>query len=245
MFFFGCVCCIILIFIVYLRILRSKPFIIASLQVYEFKGPEPGPTICVIGGVHGNEPAGAAGLTDIINSYNLLGMIKRGTLRIIPRANPWGLARNVRYQENPKWPDINRNFKGSYGLEPTSQEILRLFGDADLIVDFHEGWGYHRKNSDSVGSTISPTATPAAQQLAANMVNNINKTISDNEPEKKFMVLPKLSCDIPGALSCYMQLRNRNYVLIETTGQNDIQPLDLRTSQVKIAFDTAIEPLIS
>jgi predicted deacylase len=53
-----------------------------------------GPTIGMVGGVHGNEPAGSYTLTKMISNGEF--KPKKGKIVIIHRANPCGLAKNVR-----------------------------------------------------------------------------------------------------------------------------------------------------
>ena len=43
---------------------------------------------------------------------------------------------------------------------------------------------------------------------------------------------PYESCTIKSTLACYMQKHKRPYILMETTGQNDIQPMHVRVRQI-------------
>ncbi|MEC9054226.1 MAG: succinylglutamate desuccinylase/aspartoacylase family protein, partial [Verrucomicrobiota bacterium] len=71
------------------------------------KGPRPGPTVFLTGGLHGNEPAGARA-ADQIRHWPIL----RGRLVVLPRANRPGLKAGTRHL--PELPrekaDLNRNF---------------------------------------------------------------------------------------------------------------------------------------
>jgi predicted deacylase len=210
---------------------------IQSIQHYDF-GTKSGFNICFLASVHGNEPAGCAILELMVrNGYLSRYMSGRhGMIRVIPRGNPWGLAHNNRYDISGN--DINRNFLDR-PKDANAEYLLKLMDGFDLVVDIHEGWGFYREGKGSIGSTISPSRDQLASQIALVMSTNVNKGISD--PIKKFAVLPKQSCEITTALACHMEKKNRSYILIETTGQNDVQPLRLRMSQNLVCILTALD----
>ena len=120
-----------------------------------------------------------------------------------------------------------------------------LANSSDFILDFHEGWGWHRKNKTSMGSSITPSVTDKSKQIAEIFLDTINKNIkNDNE---KFVILTNdidllnldryghsESTEIPGSLRYYLNLINKDYILIETTGQDNIQPIDIRVKQNEI-----------
>lgn len=201
-------------------------------------------SICFIAGVHGNEPAGTRMLEDLLNRKYFHDVAVRYGIRIrvIPAVNYWGLKYGKRYQPNLLHPDINRNFIGE-GAEPVSQQIIKLVRDFDIVVDFHEGWGFHLVNPESVGSTISPGSTNISESIAKESVNEINKSIT--EPSKKFIVLYKRSCEIPQTLSCFREVQQKHYLLVETSGQKDIQPLEIRKKQVFTVINETIKFAIS
>lgn len=190
------------------------------------------PEILLIGSVHGNEPAGCAVLMDLIQSgyFN-----DKPGIRVIPCANAWGLRHGVRYQPNLTCPDINRGFVGE-GSDDTTREILDLVKGARLVIDLHEGYDFHRRNPASIGSTVSPT--PDITGPAEQAVQRINAGIRD--PVKRWQVLHGISCDISGTLACYCLRAGISHILVETTGQNDIQPLELRKQQMFTIIDTMI-----
>ncbi len=191
----------------------------------------PGPTIGLIGGVHGNEPAGAVAFSQLIDGQWVLPpSLQVGTYIIIPRANLCGLIKGVRYQSTQYNKDLNRNFAEDGPLDNNSQKILEAFRECDFIIDIHEGYAYHKTTPQSVGPTLAPT-TPLSENIAENAVNAINQYILADY--KKFTNLHYEDCAIKNTLSCYMRNRNRHYILIEISGQNDLQPMDLRVWQAK------------
>jgi hypothetical protein len=223
-----------------------------NLEMYDIKGSQPGPFICLVAGTHGNEPAGTLALRQMMQNGEFT--VQKGHLRIIPCVNSWGIQNNVRYQSPggifSSTGDVNRNYNSEGGTDPISDQVINLVAGADLVIDFHEGWGYHRCQPTSVGSSLSPTDFSPAPELAAQMVDKLNTDIAANPPPgktavnpdcKKFMVLGQESCTIQSTLACHMQKNNRAYILVETTGQEDIQPPEVRMSQVKSVVQTALQ----
>lgn len=213
--------------------------------------------IAIIAGTHGNEPAGTNALEKLLDSGYFDRLFQQGrqpniSIRVIPRVNAIGLKLGVRHQPNPLYPDINRNYLYNPttgeedGLEPVSKAITDLTKDCDLVIDLHEGWGFHLRNPESIGSTLSHSGSPnsLAGQLSKIAVESLNSKIPF--ASKKFVVLdPKShpSCDIRSTLRCARHLAGKNYILIETTGQNDIQPMDVRVGQHIHLIDSILRAL--
>jgi hypothetical protein len=197
-----------------------------------------------VAGTHGNEPAGTIALRALATALSVGNYkLPKGSLRIIPAINQWGLDHNIRYHNDfigilPK-SDINRNYQASGGTENISQMVIDLTQNADLVIDFHEGWGYHIIQPKSMGSTLSPTDYGLATRIAQQAVRDLNGGSDLLPPKHPFLVRNNESCTIPTTLGCYMQKNKRAYILVETTGQNNIQPLETRVRQVfKIVFTT-------
>jgi len=215
-----------------------------SLNIYEYDSNISGTKIVIIGGTHGNEPSGSETIKELIKNLNNNKIkIKSGKLILIPEVNYCALRIGIRFI--PLIGDLNRKypFKKYKTTCPITLKIMDSIKDADFILDFHEGWGFHRVNKESMGSTITPTTTELSYILANNMLNKINKTIDDDK--KKFSVFTdkkellsneyySKGDDIKGSLRHYANLLNKNYILIETTGQNNIQPLEIRKSQCNL-----------
>jgi predicted deacylase len=109
----------------------------------------PGPTLLLMGGIHGDEINGVAIVRDIIRKkYNVP---KRGTIICIPVFNVFGYLNLSR--EFPDGRDLNRMFPGSPTGSLASQfahfftkEIAPL---VDYVLDFHAG-GADRENYPNV-----------------------------------------------------------------------------------------------
>jgi len=206
----------------------------------------PGPCIGMVGSVHGNEPAGAYTITRMLANDEF--KLKSGKVILLPQANPCGLDRNVR--ENPQsGNDINRQFGENGAMDETSSHILEALKTCDVILDFHEGWSWHLETKASlnpftqisVGSTLTPSNHEIWKTLAPQVIEALNLQIQ--EPLKKFFILWNQSCKIESSLNCYAAKNNRPYMLIETSGQNDIQPLVVREQQNRTIIFTVMRKL--
>ena len=209
-----------------------------KLKIYRFNSGKKGIHLLFIGGVHGNEPSGKKGLYKLIY-YLHKTKLKNGSVTIIPNCNPMGGCIGIRYQFSLLNPDLNRNFnnKNDYTVKQIIQEVDK----ADIIVDFHEGWGFHLKNNKSLGSTLSPTNNKITLDLTDFVKYNINKTI--NEKNKKFVILKNRSSDITGTLGNYCNKINKAYLLVEISGQYFAQPMKLRLKQVNIIINSILSYL--
>ena len=93
----------------------------------------PGPVVLMVGGTHGNEPAGTVGLEKLIKS-NLY--IKRGKIIIVPKVNKIGLSLGIRFGFNGFLPiDYNRFYPLEYNQ--INKDILIKNGlyNKNTIVD--------------------------------------------------------------------------------------------------------------
>jgi len=154
---------------------------------YDHRGPEEGPTILITGGMHGNEPAGAAA-AEAIASWT----VQRGRLVVAPRMNPPALAANQRLIPGLEEPigNLNRHFPtGGEALEGVATDLWALFEEVqpDWVLDIHEGFAFRRINSSSVGSSIIACVDERAVELAQKMIAAVDETIEDED--RKFTLL--------------------------------------------------------
>lgn len=212
--------------------------------VFHYDSKKKGVNLFILGSVHGNEPAGTHScykLIEFIKQKKL--KIKSGSITILPLPNPVGFYLNSRYQFKLDNSDINRNFI-SNGKDRISKIILTYVNKSNFVIDLHEGWGFH-KLQNSLGSTITNTNSKQAKTVAKKMVSSINKKIKHRKC--KFTRLIKhidfKHCNPKGSLGCYCQKNKINYILIEISGQNDIQNLKTRVKQDIILLCTAISTL--
>lgn len=216
-----------------------------KVETFSFKGKEQGPSVLIVGTTHGNEPAGGEALNRYLQMLKLQ-MLFKGTLTVIPLLNPCGKALGIRSQPHQLMllsnTDLNRNYPTSTNEEgtcPVSKALTSIIKQYDFVIDLHEGWGYHQLNPESLGSGIYPNKQPLAEQVATQMGQDLNQSI--NDPTKQFVV--KHIPDIPGSLRSLCDVYNIPYVLIETSGQNNIQPLDTRANQHLTLIQSALRQL--
>jgi predicted deacylase len=87
--------------------------------------------VVVIGGIHGDEPAGVCAALDLV----MKDYPESQMLTIIPCANPEGYYRNTR--ENDQGEDINRQFDDDRRQQ--EEHVLRdIVSQADVLITLHE-----------------------------------------------------------------------------------------------------------
>jgi predicted deacylase len=189
-----------------------------------------GPTVLIVGSTHGNEPAGTVCIETLL-SKNIV--LKKGRLICVPRPNKLGYLLNVRCLPHRfYYSDLNRNYpteNGELPREPICNQICSLADNSDFIVDLHEGWGFHRINPQSLGSGIYPGDTHRSISYAYRIADRLNTQI--NNPHKKFVVGLNNHPEIK-SLRSYANYIKRDYLLVETSGQNNIQPIEVRRDQM-------------
>ena len=252
---------VVLIIIFTIMYWLLKP-ICTKLTTYKFDSGRPGPHILLVGTSHGNEPAASVGfqkLADMFSSGDL--SLAKGKLTIIPCLNPCGKKMHIRWLPHQLFLlhsiDLNRNYAKSLDDEGSctiSRKIERLSHDVDLIIDGHEGYDFVKINPKSMGSAVYAGKHPLSQSLVPNMVSDLNKTITskpkgvnkkrlDKMKVEDFQFISHIETDLPGTLRWYSDNHDIPYVLIETTGLNDIQPLDVRSNQHLILALSALRQL--
>lgn len=161
------------------RLLPGTPF---ATECYVHETGQPGPTVMIVAGVHGNEPAGA-NAAEAIRHWSLL----KGKLVVIPRANVPALAANKRLTPglSTNLSNLNRNYPRAEKTEPPRGELaetiwnLALQHKPDWLLDLHEGYDFNALNDKSVGSSVIVTADDKGKAAADRMLAAVNQTIAD------------------------------------------------------------------
>ncbi len=111
--------------------------------VYKFETNIEGPTIFIIGGIHGDERAGWHAATEMLE-YDF----ERGTTYILPVASKRACTSNppVRYFQT----DLNRSFPGKETGTETEILAYTIFSviaqiNPDLVLDLHESRGTYQQ----------------------------------------------------------------------------------------------------
>ncbi len=124
-----------------------------TTPVQVIRGDQPGPTLCLIAGIHGDEVVGIEVVRRVVEHLQPMGM--SGTVVAMPVANPIGFRQLSRYLPDRR--DLNRHFPGrSYGSS-ASRIAQRIFDgiirQCELVVDFHSG-SFHRANLPQVRADL-------------------------------------------------------------------------------------------
>nr|MBO2471257.1 hypothetical protein [Bacillota bacterium] len=150
-------------------------------EVYIIRAAEPGPTVMLVGGVHGSERSGWMVATEVAQEWE----IDRGTLVVIPQANKDAVRLNRRTGRDGR--DLNRAFPRNRELNRSSDWLLAreiwnvvLEFQPEALLDLHEGWGLREAGDRFPGGTLSVGQTiivyPAgdARDFAEHLINVLN-----------------------------------------------------------------------
>lgn len=200
------------------RLLPDSPY---ATEVYLIQGANSGPAALVLGGVHGNEPAGAVA-AEAVSRF----AVSRGTLIVVPRVNKLALAAGTRTL--PAIGDVNRAYPGRPDGEPAArlaaavEDLIKTY-QVSMVIDLHEARTFHRLDQSSLGQLVLFAANDRSAELALDVVDHINRGLSDPVKKFDFEAHP-----IPGSAAYYAGRLGLAAFTVETSGQ---QPLAERASQ--------------
>ena len=105
---------------------------------------QPGPSVFVVGGVHGDELIGTAAM-HALDEY-LQDHLICGSVTMIPCANPDGAVRRVRHVPGDRR-DLNRAFPGDHGGSASAQLASLIWSEVeskrpDVLLDLHSDSGH-------------------------------------------------------------------------------------------------------
>ena len=199
----------------------------------------PGLTVFIVGGVHGNEPAGALAAESIRHWP-----IQTGRLVVVPRANVPGLRADRRLIPGlaTNLSNLNRNYpragEESVARGELAQAIWNLVWQyqPDWVLDLHEGFDFHQLNHRSVGSSIIVFSNAPGLAAADLMLAAVNETIID--PALKFV---RKNLPVNGSLAraAGEHLKVPGMTLETTTKQ----PLEKRVQQHQLMVRTLLVQL--
>jgi hypothetical protein len=238
---------VVFLIIIFLKIIQVNNTILNKIcakdpEYFIYSSSLPGPTILIIGATHGNEPGSYYAIKNYMNLLNKQEIVlNSGKIIFIPLVNYCGF--NLNKRRNPVLGDINR----LYGKNSSSINdlIIKFIKESDFIIDFHESDKFNKIFKNKRGATINPTNTNLSINVAKFIISILNKTIDTDY--KKFSVmntsLNKYSLrQYILEYNLYNQcvLSNKNYILVEIVGKNNIQPLTLRINQGLIVISSVL-----
>jgi glutamine amidotransferase-like uncharacterized protein len=213
---------------------------------YEIRADATGPTVMIVGGVHGNEPAGAYAAEQIRHWS-----IGRGTLIVLPCANRPGRAANTRYLPNQPMSDrdLNRNFPSKSrpslrGSMAAAIWELTLKVKPDWVLDLHEGYEFNvshkppKGKKRSVGTSLIYLRSEANRPLVNRLLKTVNQTITDKD--RRFVPLGRGPVEGSWVRACLRELKIPGMIL-ETTFKD--QPLSLRARQHRLLVNEILDSL--
>lgn len=201
---------------------------------YDHDSGKPGPTVVVVGGMHGNEPAGFRA------AQQLAGLVpKKGRLIVIPQANKLAVEAGTRTGSHPG--DLNRVFPksktGSTGsVLAKSIWNLMLAVQPDYLFDLHEGYDFHKLNKESVGQSIIYYPVGDGATVAKAMQAAVNRGIANKNHRFSLLKYP-----VKGSLARAAGLVLGTRAMILETSRK--QPLDTRVQQHVTMVRAALEKL--
>ncbi len=196
-------------------LLSDSPF---EMSLYIIESPVEGPTIMVIGGIHGNEPAGYMAAEDIASWA-----INRGKLLVLPRANKPAISEAVRTVEGNH--DLNRIFPGNpdgEGTEIIAAEIYKIMEEfsPDWIVDLHEALHCERFYPGMLGQTFIYPREAESLDIVNTLLESVNRKINDEA--EHFLLLRGMARGSAIEAGLYL---GSDVIIIETCMQ---MPIDER-----------------
>jgi len=133
-----------------------------NMPVFAARGASPGPTLCLTGGVHGDELNGVEVVRRAFSTIDPGEL--RGTLIGLPAINAEGVRSGDRYMSDRR--DLNRAFPGRAGGSVAALVAHTVFNEVvkrcDALVDFHTA-SNNRGNLPQIRADISD---PAIKELA-------------------------------------------------------------------------------
>lgn len=161
-------------------------------EVYVFQGKEPGGSVLVLGGTHGNEPSGY--MSAILMVENL--KVDKGTVYVLPRTNGSGMTHNDPQEGSPqrftiKTPFGERWFR--YGSRATNP--LDQWPDPDVYIHAASGQQLSGNETRNINRAYpgrpDGTYTEKMAYAITEMIrkNDINMTIDLHEASPEYPVI--------------------------------------------------------
>ncbi len=153
---------------VQLLIARLPSGTVIKLRIHVFRSKNPGPTLLVMGGVHGDEINGVETVRRMVEE-KMFNNLTKGSVIAIPLLNVYGFINFSRDASDGK--DVNRSFpgstKGSLASRVAAAFTKNILPLVDCGIDFHTG-GNARYNFPQVRYTPKhPESFELAKAFAA------------------------------------------------------------------------------
>jgi predicted deacylase len=108
------------------------------ISKYYYESGSEGPTLLVLGAVHGDEPCGTYGIRRIMDSLDQAKLtLKRGRIIFAPVANPKAFEADQRYIDDNLNRIIFPTANPQNNEEELAQALIPLIDDCDYLLDMH------------------------------------------------------------------------------------------------------------
>lgn len=148
-----------------------------ATPMYIIKSYKPGPVTMLVGGIHGNAPAGVEA-AKLFTDY----AIKQGTLLVIPEASKRAVEAGTTYFNGV---NLDRQFPGTSAETPEgplAQAIwaaVKEYGVSYLAALQENSDYYNNPKTASYGNTLIYYPTADMEMLSNSILDSLNATISD------------------------------------------------------------------
>jgi len=173
--------------------------------MFHFHSDQPGPAVLIIGGTHGNEPAGFEAAHRLLDFFSKT-PLQQGDVFVIPEANRLAVLKNSRRIPVPASIDrekgnLNRCYPGApdgLPMEQLAYEITQFIQEKgiDLLLDLHESPVFNLEyKADSseyhgLGQTLIYTPTEEATWLGMVVLDHLNEKIPPGISQFSMMERP-------------------------------------------------------
>jgi predicted deacylase len=163
--------------------------------IFHFKSENEGTSVIILGGTHGNEPAGFEAGYRLIQQFSNINL-KSGEIFIVPESNRIADSLNNRRIPVPQSVNIekgnlNRCYPGDPNglpMEQLAHQIMEFIKEHNigLLLDLHESPKFHLESKDEKGSykglgqTLIYTPNEAATWLAMVVADEMNGIITEH-----------------------------------------------------------------
>ena len=183
-----------------IRLLEGTPY---ETPAFFFKSNKPQPAILIIGGTHGNEPAGYEAALRLVDRFQK-SPPNQGKIIIIPLANHLAIQNYERRITVPDGVDqekgnLNRCYPGNaegFPMEQLAYQVqqITIENSVEVFIYLHEARRPHLEtdtegDEKGLGQTIIYHPNEPSTWLVMQMLDQINSLISD--PDKHFSSLER------------------------------------------------------
>lgn len=142
---------------------QNTPF-----NFYVLKGEREGPTLLVVGGIHGDEPGGYFAPALLASHYT----IKKGNVFIVPNLSPdsiMAFKRGIYKDMNRKFANISKNDPDFDNVQRIKEIIKNP--KVDFVINLHDGYGFYREKWEN--SIFNPRAWGQTYVIDQKTIDNV------------------------------------------------------------------------